>query len=121
VVILPLLLSLLLLLLLLRLYIYTYCCGVVFDFPTSTMERFLSVRPPPLSNDVILALKSIDSKADDTKEVVEFKLQDKNYIRCNALTKKPKHTKQRTSPIWLWGEDLQLKEGDGSITLLLYL
>ena len=61
------------------------------------MERFLLVRPPPLSNDVILAPKSINSKANNTKEVVKFKLQGKNYIRCNALTKKPKHTKQRTS------------------------
>ncbi|XTI85133.1 hypothetical protein V2W45_1372697, partial [Cenococcum geophilum] len=63
------------------------------------IERFLLVRPPPPSNDIILAPKSINSKADDMKEVVEFKLQGKNYIRCNALTKKPKHTKQRTSPI----------------------
>jgi hypothetical protein len=46
---------------------------------TSAMERFLSVRPPPPS-DVILAPKSINLKADDTKEVVEFKLQGKNYI-----------------------------------------
>ena len=38
------------------------------------MERFLLVRPPPLSDDVILAPKSINSKADDMKEVVEFKL-----------------------------------------------
>ena len=41
------------------------------------MERFLLVRPPPLCDDVILALKSINLKADDTKEVVEFKLQGK--------------------------------------------
>ena len=39
------------------------------------MERFLSVRPPPSSDDVILAPKLILSKADDTKEVVKFKLQ----------------------------------------------
>ena len=70
------------------------------------MEQFLSVRPPPPSNNVILAPKSINSKADDTKEVVKFKLQGKDHIRCNALIKKPKHTKQRTPPIWPWGEDL---------------
>ena len=84
------------------------------------MERFLSVCPPLLSDDVILAPKSINSKANATKEVIEFKLQGKNYIQCNALTKKPKHTKQRTSHIWLWGEDLQLKEGDGSVTYYYY-
>ena len=44
------------------------------------MERFLLVRPPPPSDDVILASKLTNSKADDTKEVVEFKLQGKNYI-----------------------------------------
>jgi len=38
------------------------------------MERFLLVRPPLLSDDVILALKSINSKANDMKEVVKFKL-----------------------------------------------
>ena len=70
------------------------------------MERYLSVRPAPHSDEVILAPKSINPKADDTKEVLELKLQGRNYIRCNALTKKPKHTKRRTSPIWLWGEDL---------------
>jgi hypothetical protein len=54
------------------------------------MERFLSVRPPPLSNDIISAPKSINSKAVAMKEVIEFKLQGKNYIWCNALTKKLK-------------------------------
>ena len=57
------------------------------------MERFLLVRPPPLSDDIILAPKSINLKADATKEVIKFKLQGKNYIRCNILTKKPKHTR----------------------------
>ena len=68
---LPLLLSLLLL----RLYIYTYCYGVVFDFPASAIERFLLVCPPPPSNDIILAPKSINSKAVVIKEVIEFKLR----------------------------------------------
>ena len=47
------------------------------------MERFLLVYPLPPSNDVILASKSINLNADNTKEVVEFKLQGKNYIQCN--------------------------------------
>ena len=51
-----------------------HCCGVVFDFPASAMERFLSVCPPPPSDDVIFAPKLINSKADDMKEVVELKL-----------------------------------------------
>ena len=114
----PLTLLLLPSLLLLLIYIYTYHCGVVFGSPR--MERYLSVRPAPHSDEVILTPKSINPKADDTKEVLELKLQGRNYIRCNALTKKPKHTKRRTSPIWLWGEDLQLKESDGSTTYYFY-
>src|ERR1700722_15502993 len=72
--------ALLLLLLLLRLCIYTYYCGIIFNSPTSAIERFLSVRPPPPSDDVILALKSNNSKADATKKVIKLKLQGKNYI-----------------------------------------
>ena len=67
-------LPLLLFLLLFRLCIYTYYCGVVFDFPTSAIERFLLVRPPLLSDDIILTPKSINSKAVAMKGVIEFKL-----------------------------------------------
>lgn len=28
------------------------------------------------------------------KDTLKFKLQGRNYIRCNALTKKPRHTKR---------------------------
>jgi hypothetical protein len=60
------------------------------------MERYFLVRPPPPYNDIILAPKSFNSEAVAIKEVIEFELQGKNYIRYNALTKKPKHTKQRS-------------------------
>ena len=39
------------------------------------MDRYLLVRLPLLSDEVILALKSINPKADGTKELLEFKLQ----------------------------------------------
>jgi len=69
----------------------------------------LSTQSPPTSNDVILTPKSFNLKADESKTVDEFKLYGKQYIRCKALTKAPKHTKQRSSYIWKWGEDIQLK------------
>ena len=38
------------------------------------MDKYLSVRPPPPFNKIILALKSINLKADSIKELLEFKL-----------------------------------------------
>jgi len=77
------------------------------------MDRYLPARLSKPSDDVILAPKSINPKATDaSNKVEEFKLQGKQYIRCGALTKNPKATRQRTSPIWRWGEDIQLKDGD---------
>ena len=73
------------------------------------MDRYLSTQSPPASDDVILAPKSFSLKADESKTFDEFKLYGKQYIRCKALTKAPKHTKQRSSYIWKWGEDIQLK------------
>lgn len=86
------------------------------------MERYFSIRAPPPSDDIILAPKSINSNATDASNTVEeFKLYGKQYIRCCALTKNPKATKQRTSHIWKWGEDIQLKEGDGKTYYYCYL
>ncbi len=89
------------------------------SLPAAAMDRYLSVRLPLLSDDVIHAPKPINPKADSTKEPLEFKLQGQNYVRCSALIKKLKHTKQRISLIWLWGEDLQLKYG-GALTTFYY-
>jgi hypothetical protein len=58
---------------------------------------------------VILAPKSFNLKANKLKIVNEFKLYGKQYIRCKALTKALKYTKQRSLYIWKWGEDIQLK------------
>lgn len=73
------------------------------------MDRYLSTQSPPASDDVILAPKSFNLKADELKTFDEFKLYGKQYIWCKALTKALKHTKQRSSYIWKWGEDIQLK------------
>jgi len=54
---------------------------VLYLAPPET-EQYLSVRPAPHSNKVILTPKSINPNADDTKEVLELKLQGRNYIRC---------------------------------------
>ena len=72
----------------LHLHLLLWCCIRLSYLRDGTIS--LSA-PTSTSDDVILASKSINSKADDTGEVVEFKLQGKYYIRCNALTKKPKH------------------------------
>ena len=80
------------------------------------MERFFPIRAAAPTDNVILAPKSINPKADDSKEVDEFRLYGRQYIRCQSLAKQPKHTKQRTSPIWRWGEDIFLKDSNGKTT-----
>jgi hypothetical protein len=45
--------------------------------------------------------------------VEEFKYSGRQYIRCKSLTLGVKNTKPRTSPIWKWGEDVQLKGAVG--------
>ena len=52
------------------------------------------VQPAPCSDKVIFGPKSINLKADNTKEALELKLESQNYIRCNALIKKLKHMKR---------------------------
>jgi hypothetical protein len=73
------------------------------------MNRYLLTQLPSASDDVILAPKSFNPKADESKTIDEFKLLGRQYVRCKALTKTPKNTKQRSSYIWKWGEDIQLK------------
>ncbi|OCK93843.1 uncharacterized protein K441DRAFT_721537 [Cenococcum geophilum 1.58] len=76
----------------------------------SSIARFLpNHSATPLSDDVILAPEYINSTAKGRPEVEEFKYSGRQYIRCKSLTLGVKNTKPRTSPIWKWGEDVQLK------------
>ena len=83
-----------LLLLLLLTFIYI-------NFLTSliVMQQVFPSQLGAPTDDVILTPKSINLKADDLNDFDEFKLYGKQYIRCKALIKKLKATKQRTSPI----------------------
>ena len=86
---------------------YSYCsyccsCALVFSFLTiitANITRYLAIRPPPASNDVILAPKTINPNCNKEKVVEEFKLYGKEYIWYKALIKTLKHIKQRTSHI----------------------
>jgi hypothetical protein len=87
-----------------------------FDFALIAMERFFPIRAAAPTDDVILAPKSINPGANESQEFDEFRLYGRQYIRCGSLAKKPKNTKQRTSPIWRWGEDIFLRDSDGKTT-----
>jgi hypothetical protein len=88
----------------------------------AVMDRYFSIRDPATTEDLYLAPSSINPKAEGAKEVEEFKLQGSQYIRCSALTKPTTNTKQRSSPIWKWGEDIQLvKNPNGKIFFYCYL
>ena len=82
----------------------------------NSMERYFPISAAAPTDDVILGPKSINPKADDSKSFDEFRLYGKQYMRCRALAKRLKNTKQRTSPIWRWGEDIFPKEPDGNTT-----
>jgi hypothetical protein len=85
----------------------------------STITQFFSVRSGAAStslvstdsDNIVLAPLSIVPERDPQALIGpdEFKLYGKQYIRCNSIAKPPKHTKKRTSVIWLYGEDIQLK------------
>jgi len=47
---------------------------------TANITRYLAIRPPPVSNDVILAPKTINPNYDEEKVVKEFRLYSKEYI-----------------------------------------
>jgi len=47
---------------------------------TANITYYLAIRPPPPSDDVILALKTINPNRDKEKVVEEFKLYSKEYI-----------------------------------------
>jgi hypothetical protein len=67
------------------------------------------------SDRIILAPSPISPRrndiADDTLiEPDEFKLNGKQYVRCCVLAKPQKHNKKRTSIVWVYGEDIQLRQ-----------
>ena len=80
------------------------------------MERFFPIHTAAPTDDVILIPKLINPKADDFKEINEFQLYGRQYIRYQSLAKQPKYTKQRTSPIWQWGKDIFLKDLNSKTT-----
>lgn len=55
-------------------------------------DSFLYAAAP--TDDVILTTKSIDPKADNSKEVDEFQLSGRQCIWCKSLAKQPKYTEQ---------------------------
>src|SRR5579871_5421499 len=69
----------------------------------------------PDSDKIILAPSSINPRrynvADGTLiEPDEFKLNGKQYVRCCVLAKPQKNHRKRTSVVWMYGEDIQLKQ-----------
>ena len=60
------------------------------------MEQYLSTELPSASDNIILAPKSVNPKADELKTIKEFKLYRKQYIQCKALTKTLKNIKQQS-------------------------
>ena len=63
------------------------------------------------SDNFILAPDSVEHvDSSITIKPDEFKLCRKQYVRCSILAKPTKHIKKRTSIIWDYGEDIQLKK-----------
>jgi hypothetical protein len=68
----------------------------------------------PDSDRVILSPACISPRPDDPAGILiepdEFKLNGKQYVRYCVVAKSQKHTKKRTSVVWQYGEDIQLKQ-----------
>ncbi|OBS15181.1 hypothetical protein FPOA_13923 [Fusarium poae] len=68
----------------------------------------------PDSGRVILAPTYISPRPNDLHGILiepdEFKLNGKQYVRYVVVAKSQKHTKKRTSVVWQYGEDIQLKQ-----------
>ncbi|OBS15714.1 hypothetical protein FPOA_13497 [Fusarium poae] len=68
----------------------------------------------PDSDRVILAPTYISPRPNDLDGILiepdEFKLNGKQYVRYVVVAKSQKHTKKRTSVVWQYGEDIQLKQ-----------
>ena len=87
---------------------------VLFAMPW-VQQHLFPLRVSSASDDIILTPKLINPNAvDAAKDIEEFRLNSKVYIWCRALIKPVLYIKQRTSPIWKWGEDIIEKGGDQS-------
>ncbi|KAH8656309.1 hypothetical protein BGZ61DRAFT_190605 [Ilyonectria robusta] len=68
----------------------------------------------PDSDRVILSPAYISPRPNDPAGILiepdEFKLNGKQYVRYCVVAKSQKHTKKRTSVVWQYGEDIQLKQ-----------
>lgn len=78
-----------------------------------------STQKPSDSDNIILAPESINPLRNPEAliEPDEFMLQGKQYIRCSKLARKAKHTKKRSSVIWLYGDvedGPQILDGGGA-------
>src|SRR3954452_3548143 len=64
------------------------------------------------SDNFVLAPNPVEQHVDSSVTIKpdEFKLYGKQYVRCSILAKVTKHNKKRTSIIWDYGEDIQLKK-----------
>ena len=81
----------------------------------SIISYFSGGSKAPDSDRIILAPSSIsphqNNVANDALiEPDKFKLNGNQYLRCCVLAKPQKHNKKRTSIIWIYGEDIQLKQ-----------
>ena len=81
----------------------------------SIMSYFSGGSKAPDSDRIILAPSSISPRQNNVTndaliEPDEFKLNGKQYVRCCVLAKPQKHNKKRTSIVWMYGEDIQLKQ-----------
>jgi len=79
------------------------------------MSYFSGGSKAPDSDRIILAPSSISPRQNNVANDAlikpdEFKLNGKQYVRCCVLAKPQKHNKKRTSIVWMYGEDIQLKQ-----------
>jgi hypothetical protein len=75
----------------------------------SLLQLFSGAALQSASDEIVLAPPSINRRSTPSLQLDEFKLQGKVYVRCSSLVKNPKATKQRSSIIWRFGEDIQLR------------
>ena len=95
---------------------YSEAPGSVTSNTMSSIRKYFSGGSSAAESDrIILAPSSINPRRNSVAgEVIiqpdEFKLNGKQYVRCCGLAKPQKHTKKRTSIVWVYGEDIQLKQ-----------
>lgn len=79
-----------------------------------SLTKFFANNSSRDSDNFILAPESIHPSGRDNPHTIiqpdEFKLYGKQYVRCGAIAKPPNHTRKRTSIVWKYGEDIQLKK-----------